>query len=69
MLITWLTFNLHYILESQHYQYELGLIDEESWDDAVRRIKLQIGVWEELDLSLVGRKAFKAEVAKIAQSS
>ena len=30
---------IHYVLDSQHAQYTLGLLDEDSWMDAVRRIK------------------------------
>ena len=58
----------HYTLDSQHYQYTLGLLDEDSWRDAVRRIKEEAGAWDQLDMEIVGRRAFAEEVARIRES-
>jgi len=55
----------HYILDSQHFQYTLGLLDEESWQDAERRIGAQLDVWDQLDMAIVGREAFVEAVARI----
>ena len=60
---------LYYILDSQHAQYTLGLLDEDSWQDAVRRIKEQAKIWSELDMDIVGRQAFAEEVARIQGAS
>ena len=60
--------SIHYVLDSQHAQYSLGLLDEDSWLDAVRRIKEVVNVWDELDFEIVGRKAFADEVARIRES-
>ena len=40
----------HYLLDSQHYQYKIGMLDDESWQDAIRRIDRQIPIWDDLDL-------------------
>ena len=55
----------HYILDSQHFQYTLGLLDEDSWQDAIRRIKAQLDTWDQLDMEIIGRQAFVAEVGRI----
>ena len=59
---------IHYVLDSQHAQYTLGLLDEDSWMDAVRRIKEEAEAWDQLDLGIVARKAFAVEVARIRES-
>ena len=58
----------YYILDLQHYQYTLGLLDEDGWQDAVRRIKVQIEVWDSLHMQIEGRSAFAEEVARIRQA-
>ena len=58
----------YYTLDVQHSQYRLGLLDEDSWQDAVRRIKTQVGIWDQLDMDIVGRQAFAEEVARIRES-
>lgn len=58
----------HYILGSQHYQYELGMLDEDSWQDAARRIQAQIPVWDELDMAIIGRRSFVNEVERLRAS-
>ena len=55
----------HYVLDSQHYQYELSMLDEESWQDAVRRIKAQIPVWDQLDMTIIGRISFVDEIQRL----
>ena len=55
----------YYLLDLQHSQYTLGLLDEDSWQDAVRRIKVQLGAWDQLDMDIVGRKAFAEEISRI----
>lgn len=55
----------HYILDSQHFLHTLGLLDEESWQDAVRRIEVQLDTWDQLDMEIVGRQAFVEEIARI----
>lgn len=57
----------HYILEAQHYQHQLGMLDEDSWQDAVRRIRTQIPVWDQLDLRIIGRRSFVEEIQRIHQ--
>jgi hypothetical protein len=58
----------HYILDSQHYQYTLGMVDDESWQDAVRRIQNQISIWDDLDMQGIGRQSFIDEVDRIRQA-
>jgi len=55
----------HYVLDSQHYQYELAMLDEDSWQDAVRRIKAQIPIWEQLDMTIIGRRSFVDEIRRL----
>ena len=55
-----------YILDSQHYQYELGLIDEESWLEAVDVIRLQAESWKNLGI-FPRRSAFARAVEGIVQ--
>jgi len=55
----------HYVLDSQHYQYELGMLDDDSWQDAIRRIKAQIPIWDQLDMQIIGRKSFVDEVRRL----
>jgi hypothetical protein len=55
----------HYVLDSQHYQHELAMLDEESWQDAVRRIKAQIPVWDQLDMRIIGRSPFVDEIRRL----
>jgi hypothetical protein len=58
----------YYTLDVQHSQYRLGLLDEDSWQDAVRKIKAQVGIWDQLNIDIVGRQAFAEEVARIRES-
>ena len=55
----------HYVLDSQHYQYELSMLDEDSWEDAVRRIKAQIPIWDQLDMTIIGRNSFVEEIQRL----
>jgi len=57
-----------YILDSQHYQYELGLIDEDSWLEAVAVIRRQAESWKNLGI-FPGRSAFGRAVESIVQGS
>jgi len=59
----------HYILDSQHYQYKLGMVDDESWQDAVRRIQSQIPIWDDLNMKGIGRQSFIDEVDRMRQST
>jgi len=43
----------------------IGLLDEDSWQDAIRRIKAQLDTWDQLDMEIIGRQAFVAEVGRI----
>jgi hypothetical protein len=55
-----------YILDSQHYQYELGLIDEDSWLEAVDVIRLQAESWTTLGI-FPRRSRFARAVEDIVQ--
>ena len=55
----------HYLLDSQHYQYKLGMLDDESWQDAVRRIHRQIPIWDDLNMKGIGRQSFIDEVNRL----
>ncbi|NKC01280.1 MAG: hypothetical protein GKR90_22665 [Pseudomonadales bacterium] len=57
-----------YALDSQHAQYSLGLLDEDGWADAERRIKVLADTWAELDFEGVGRRGFVEEIARIKTS-
>lgn len=59
----------HYLLDSQHYQHELGMLDDDSWQDAVRRIKAQIPIWDQLDMTIIGRRSFVDEVQRLRDAS
>ena len=58
----------HYLLDSQHYQHKLGLLDEDSWQDAVRRIQQQIPTWDVLNMKGVGRQSFTDEVDRLRRT-
>ena len=59
---------IRYVLDSQHAQYSLGLLDDEGWEDAERRIKSLADTWAELNFEGVGRKEFIEVVERIRTS-
>ena len=59
----------HYLLDSQHYQHKLGMLDDESWQDAVRRIQHQIPIWDDLNMRGIGRASFIDEVNRLREEA
>jgi len=43
------------------------MLDDDSWQDAVRRILRQIPIWDDLNMKGIGRQSFIDEVNRLRE--